>query len=516
VNGWNNTADAAGGASNGGRRGVVAGDRDTAAERNNLLPAAPAPGVPMQRFEPRRVEAVVEAVNVQEVHRLETWTLAMGKPVPSANMELLAQRRDESFVTLRTQNMIGQGTFGRVFSAFAASLGSVRVVAKVSRSNHPKLHLRKESAASIQHEAEVLSYLNGCFDSGGVVPRFYAMLKPDGEAKRYEINWRAIILEQLEGPSIWKIRDDHWTEKLGRDWQSARKGGNRIGGTVHWLDALRVVASMMLPLLQELHEVGIVHCDVKTGNFVFASNNRDDLRIIDFGNSESFIVPRSSELASSRKSGVWEGEWYRERPCPVDRAWKDPDKPYEGPGRWKGPERAHSVMKAATTAYQSLRMHRAEIKQERFSFLPQDDIESVLYLMLELLKGHLPWDRESLLLGKTSGKKQEEFYKEKSYKKKVSVLESVESFAASLLPRGWMEHLEREVKDLYDLFQVINAGDNDIGAMHRKVQNTIFGLLSAVEKVLPDFDVRTQYELESAPRLFRCPHDCMNRKRGRE
>ena len=77
-------------------------------------------------------------------------------------------------------------------------------------------------------------------------------------------------------------------------------------------DAVYLTAHVMLPLLQRMHEVGIVHRDVKPSNVVKRAGTpaSRDFSVVDFGLSKSVVVPADSSLADTEH--VWKGkEWMK-------------------------------------------------------------------------------------------------------------------------------------------------------------------------------------------------------------
>lgn len=106
------------------------------------------------------------------------------------------------------------------------------------------------------------------------------------------------------------------------------------------------VASEALMRLQTLHMAGFAHRDIKPENFVYGTgSHRDVLYIIDFGLCKRIVNPHTGEHIKNRTGKTMAG----------------------------------------TPRYASIHMH------EGMEMSRRDDIESLGYVMIFLLKGSLPW-----------------------------------------------------------------------------------------------------------------------------
>ncbi|KAI9323425.1 kinase-like protein [Dichotomocladium elegans] len=109
-----------------------------------------------------------------------------------------------------------------------------------------------------------------------------------------------------------------------------------------------MVAKRLIRLLQVIHNAGLIYRDVKPDNFLIGRPNTataNDLFIIDFGMSKTYRDPKTGAHVSFSERGSLSG----------------------------------------TARYMSLHAHAGEEQSRR------DDMESLGYVLLYLLRGSLPW-----------------------------------------------------------------------------------------------------------------------------
>jgi casein kinase I family protein HRR25 len=113
-----------------------------------------------------------------------------------------------------------------------------------------------------------------------------------------------------------------------------------------------MLADRLLCQLQAVHEAGLLHGDIKPGNFAIGPEEREDLiHIIDFGLCREYVDAEGNHLAYK------EGEKVR-----------------------------------GTAKYMSANCHRGVLSSRR------DELEALAYMLVEFHHGELPWDELSRTL----------------------------------------------------------------------------------------------------------------------
>jgi serine/threonine protein kinase len=208
---------------------------------------------------------------------------------------------------IMSDSMIGNGSYGRVYRGVDRRTDDM-VAIKID--NDPFL---------LEREVKVYQYLWQYLEAGYTpnlhIPRLLWEGTHGGK--------RILVLERL-GPSLDKLFD-----RYGKRWSRS---------TVYW------ILIQALRLIGDLHELGILHRDIKPDNFSIGYADRMTLYLFDFGLSSQYIGKSGKHV----------------------------------------PERAGMSM-IGTMRYASLTNH-AGIQQSR-----RDDLESLVYMALYFWDGTLPW-----------------------------------------------------------------------------------------------------------------------------
>jgi serine/threonine protein kinase len=202
-------------------------------------------------------------------------------------------------------------------------------------------------------------------------------------------NAAAIVMEYLPGEDMHQLREN-------RNSQSPTgKAPRRL--TIE--DAVFLTADVMLPLLEQMHKVGIVHRDVKPSNCVRKSGRQ--FCMVDFGLSKSVVVPMDSGFADKQHAWPTGQPWLvsSESSTTTTSAanttttdknntnGNDNSTTNLTPTMIQGcyrKERTKAEFRG-TSMYASPRVH-----QER-DYSPRDDVWSLMYVFCDLVSGGLPW-----------------------------------------------------------------------------------------------------------------------------
>lgn len=144
----------------------------------------------------------------------------------------------------------------------------------------------------------------------------------------------------------WKNYNFYVMEKLGNSLKFMRKLIHKFT-----LDNVLAIAMQMINRLEILHSLGYVHRDIKPANVLFGVNEKlDVLHVIDFG-----LTKKVSRI--------------KEGPVPSQIFYRD------------------FVSLSGTPNYASINLHWGW--EECFR---KDDIEGLVYMLIHMLKGGLPWE----------------------------------------------------------------------------------------------------------------------------
>jgi serine/threonine protein kinase len=230
-----------------------------------------------------------------------------------------------------------------------------------------------QKSGVLEAEATILDFLHKALPPF-TVPVYMGHYKAD--------EFAAIFMEYLPGEDMHQLRE-HVMARTTSDFNESLDDGTNVTTNIspptrriNVNDAVYLTADVMLPLLQRMHEVGVVHRDVKPSNCVRSSTGPKSKQfcMVDFGLSKSIIVPQDSDFAD--KEHVWDQKhWlkpytYQNTEFSISGCYRTERKKAEFRG---------------TSMYASLRVHQCK------DYCPRDDIWSLLYVFCDLVSGGLPW-----------------------------------------------------------------------------------------------------------------------------
>jgi len=196
-------------------------------------------------------------------------------------------------------------------------------------------------------------------------------------------NMRCIIMEYLPGEDMHQLRDRH-------SQVCAKKASTNVNHKrLKICDAVYLCADVILPLLKSMHDCGMIHRDVKPSNLVRNGVDGSDksFKLVDFGLSKSFIVPKNSSDADGRN--VWKGVWDAPRDTNSNSNNNTSNDSTNSnantaPVGCMRKERTSAEFRG-TSMYASLRVHQG------YDHCRRDDIWGLMYVFCDLVSGGLPW-----------------------------------------------------------------------------------------------------------------------------
>lgn len=225
-------------------------------------------------------------------------------------------------------------------------------------------------------EATILKHLSNNMPYA-MIPKFFDYVKTHvkgNDKSQTEIS--TIIMEFLAGEDMNKLRDRNaqYIAAERKDAQNLQKYRR-----LSIKDSVYLCKDVFLRLLEEMHNCGCIHRDVKPSNCVRTGPNENDrdFKLVDFGLSKSFVVPKESSFAGDTK---WDGPW--DLPRIVDGgtdAQSDSNKI-----GYIRKERNGADFRG-TSMYASLRVHQGR------DYCRRDDLWGLLYVFCDLVSGGLPW-----------------------------------------------------------------------------------------------------------------------------
>lgn len=265
------------------------------------------------------------------------------------------------------EDKLGQGSFGKVYAGWDRK-GHQKVAIKVE-------HMKSHAPGQLKNESRIME----------------ALARP-----RHRPGFAEFFHYSKEGSISILVM-----ELLGMSLEDSIK---LCGGNLN-LPTTALVAEQAIHLLAWMHSKGIVHRDIKTGNFMWGTGNKmHHLYIVDFGMSTRFFIKKHTRFASGRQL-------------------------------------------TGTARFASINAMKGNVQSRR------DDLESVGHLLMHTLIGVLPW----------SGLKAKDFQE-----KLVLICETKESTPLEELCKGWPDeflrfmhysrHLAFEQKPDYDMLASLFRG----------------------------------------------------------
>ena len=228
-------------------------------------------------------------------------------------------------------------------------------------------HSTFANSGLLDSEANVLRFLSA--NMNNQTPNFCDFIRPSKES-RGESQISAIIMEYLPGEDMHQLRDRHAQISA----KKAAKSCNHYK-RLKLADAVYLCADVILPLVQSMHDCGMIHRDVKPSNCVRNGTDENDktFKLVDFGLSKSFIVPKGS-YADLRHP--WDKAW-----CIPENFKSENETSIDG---YMRKERDEAEFRGSSM-YASLRVHQ-DVDHCR-----RDDIWGLMYVFCDLVSGGLPW-----------------------------------------------------------------------------------------------------------------------------
>lgn len=278
----------------------------------------------------------------------------------------------------------------------------------VDAAANAKQHRRRRLAAAkvelstfqqsgvLESESIMLDFLHRTIAPTSSVPIYMGHYRSSSSASSLSNNNNnnrefaaALVMEYLVGQDMHQMREDVMQQAAA----AANASINTTTRRLNVVDAVYFTADVMLPLLRNMHNVGVVHRDVKPSNCVRQDySSSRDFCLVDFGLSKSIVVPETSELANPEQPWDEHKPWLEQYPpaaatTAASSMTTTEDNPPSRTTTARGcfrVERSKADFRG-TSMYASLRVH------QEMDYCPRDDVWSLLYVFCDLVSGGLPW-----------------------------------------------------------------------------------------------------------------------------
>ena len=182
--------------------------------------------------------------------------------------DALVVKLSDSLASRRRSSSTGSLFMGDMRTGIEPLIRGYRFIEKLSSTSHSAIYLAERESTGQKVVLKVLQQVPDVVDSIGAFDRFL---------QEYE------MIAEIDHPNIVKIfdlgvGDDH--AHIAMEYIDAGDLKRRIAAGITEPDALRYLRQMA-SALAKIHEVGILHRDLKPGNIMLRSD--DTIALIDFG-----------------------------------------------------------------------------------------------------------------------------------------------------------------------------------------------------------------------------------------
>ncbi|KAI8340438.1 kinase-like domain-containing protein [Chlamydoabsidia padenii] len=218
--------------------------------------------------------------------------------------------------------------------------------------------------------------------------RHYAIKRETNKIKHPQLHYENVMYDVLAGGV--GIPQCHWYGQFDgfdcivMDLLGPNLGQVRQNVSCMELDIAVELVCQMVSIVEHIHNRGVIVRDIKPDNFLFPANcHLPEVEMIE--SVDKYGMPITTYKKSTCRQ-VFNEQWGIEKPriYAVDFGlacyWRDPETGKPHPDTKK-----HIRSKTGTARYASINVHKGRSHSRR------DDVESIGYILLDLLLGTLPW-----------------------------------------------------------------------------------------------------------------------------